>query len=136
MQGKIIKDLLEIIKDKNTLNSEIWVQMYGEEKIAPWLKSETYLDAIIWEVEESKEEHKKNNSVYLEDELGDILWTYLNSIYFLEKEGLIDMDQVFKRCIKKYTQRTNGMRDGISWYDIKDIQKEELKKEHNKKYNA
>ncbi|MDR1944995.1 MAG: hypothetical protein LBQ59_02680 [Candidatus Peribacteria bacterium] len=38
------------------------------------------------EVEEAKDQYKDNNSVYLEDELGDIFWDFFCLTYSLQNE--------------------------------------------------
>lgn len=48
--------------------------------------SATYLAEIKKEVDEVIEEIPKSRLCYLEDELGDVLWDYLNILTALEKE--------------------------------------------------
>ena len=96
------------------------------------------INKLIWwfdgEVKEAKDEIKRNNSVYLEDELGDIFWTYMRLLYSLEKEWYIDAKRVFERCETKFRQRVEAVENDISWDDIKTLQKETLEKEHKKRY--
>ena len=101
-----------------------------------WLTSEFYLDAIMDEVEEVRPHLKDNNSVYLEDELWDVLWDYINLIFLLEKEWRIDASSVFKKMLEKYEERVHALENNVSWSEVKKTQKEELLKDHNKKYNA
>ena len=46
----------------------------------------TFLNGLYEEVDEAKAEIKKNNSVYLEDELGDVFWDIMMVLIALEKE--------------------------------------------------
>ncbi|PID52705.1 MAG: nucleotide pyrophosphohydrolase [Candidatus Moraniibacteriota bacterium] len=95
-----------------------------------WCKgSSTYFDEIKKELDEVQEELQKENNVYLEDELGDVLWDYLNLLKHLELEEKITIENVFKRCKKKYTERLHGRKNGEFWNDVKKRQKEVLAKE-------
>ncbi|MDD2907663.1 MAG: MazG nucleotide pyrophosphohydrolase domain-containing protein [Candidatus Gracilibacteria bacterium] len=108
-----------------------------EKQISFYKGNKTYLDGIREELLEVEQEIKENNSVYLEDELGDVFWDYLCFIHALENEGKISsVEKVFERCYKKFGERVgydgNG---GDNWQEVKDAQKKELKLEHNKLYN-
>lgn len=94
--------------------------------------SQRYIQGILDEVKEVKKEIQKQNHIYLEDELGDILWDYLNVLKNLEAEGKIQANKVLKRAQEKYTQRINAINNNISWKTIKEKQKEKLKQEQNK----
>ena len=92
------------------------------------------LDEIISEVHEVKEEIKKGNSPYLEDELGDILWGLFMLIAKLEKDEYItSFDSVFKRSLTKYQERVLSLkgdsRDDNIWKRVKEKQKLALEKE-------
>lgn len=97
-----------------------------------------YLNWIKDEIQEVKDELKPNNTVYLEDELWDILRDYINLVITLEVEWLItDSHKVFEKAWTKYSERTD---DGKEYTvkrrnKIKTKQKELLKKQHHKKYN-
>lgn len=98
--------------------------------------SKTYWKAIKWEIKEAKDENKKNNSVYLEDELWDIFWDYMCLLASLEREGKItSVDKVFERAYSKFSWR---IQDDWSyrwdWKTIKDEQKKKRKEEHEKLY--
>ena len=55
----------------------------------------------------------------------------------LEKEWYIEsLENVFLHADKKFSQRINGRKNGISWQITKQKQKDDLKKEHNIKYNS
>ncbi|RCS73547.1 MazG nucleotide pyrophosphohydrolase domain-containing protein [Vibrio casei] len=92
--------------------------------------SETYLSEIKNEVDEVIEEIPKSRKCYLEDELGDVLWDYLNILVALEKEANIDSEAVLKRACEKYEERMSGIENGQKWFDIKEKQKIALENEH------
>lgn len=92
--------------------------------------SETYLSEIKNEVDEVIEEIPKSRKCYLEDELGDVLWDYLNILAALEKEADIDSEAVLKRACEKYEERISGIENGQKWSDIKEKQKIALENEH------
>lgn len=98
-----------------------------------------YADGIVNEVAEAKKEVKKNNAVYLEDELGDIFWDYANLLRTLEKQGYIrSVNRVFARAAQKYTERAPALPvDGQGkWQEIKAQQKIALKKQHERYQSA
>ncbi len=122
-----LKKLLSIVEEKYYIDND-------------WEKQKdisVYWKDLEWEILEVKEELRENNSVYLEDELWDIFRCYINLLKKLEKEWYIEsLEKVFSHADKKFTQRINGRKNGISWETTKEIQKQELKKEHNLKYNS
>lgn len=129
-------DLIKKITDL----SESRIQEFTDTK-NPWYKwSETYLEWVIEEFEEMKVEIKKNNSVYLEDELWDIFWDFMCLLSSLKQEWYISSEKkVFERCRKKFSERIWAVRKSIPWQDwiwagVKKIQKAELKKEFEEKY--
>ncbi|MDD3793849.1 MAG: MazG nucleotide pyrophosphohydrolase domain-containing protein [Candidatus Gracilibacteria bacterium] len=99
--------------------------------------NKTYLNAIKDELYEVEEEIKENNSVYLEDELGDVFWAYICFLHSLENEGKItSVDRVFERCYKKFGERVGfDGKGGQYWDEVKVVQKEKLRLEHNKLFN-
>jgi NTP pyrophosphatase (non-canonical NTP hydrolase) len=92
--------------------------------------SKTYLSEIRNELDEVIEELPKSRKCYLEDELGDVLWDYLNILAALEKEVGIDTTAVLKRACKKYEERISGIETGKKWSDIKKKQKTALEIEY------
>lgn len=97
-----------------------------------WYKgSETYLAGIKNEVDEVIEEIPRSRQCYLEDELGDVLWDYLNVLTTLEKEHGIDTNAVLLRACRKYEERVSGIELGRKWSDIKEQQKLALANEHD-----
>lgn len=127
MKKNDLKKLLSIVEEKYYIDND-------------WEKQKdisVYWKDLEWEILEVKEELRENNSVYLEDELWDIFRCYINLLKKLEKEWYIEsLEKVFSHADKKFTQRINGRKNGISWETTKEIQKQELKKEHNLKYNS
>lgn len=96
-----------------------------------------YIQWLLDEVQEVHHEIKEDNTVYLEDELGDILWDYLNVLYYLEQEGKItSRKKVFERSQQKFGERVSDQLQGIFRKDTKARQKEALAKEHTKKYST
>lgn len=124
-----MKDLLSKI---NKL-SQKRLEYYFNHKWDGFYKGEeTYINAIRNELEEVKDEIKKNNSVLLEDELWDVLWTYLCLLNSLEKEWFItSTDKVFERSYKKYSERIDVItwKNNWEWRDVKNKQKRDLEKE-------
>ncbi|MCA0936315.1 nucleotide pyrophosphohydrolase [Vibrio alginolyticus] len=95
-----------------------------------WFKGvETYLVAIGKEVEEVREEIAEERLCYLEDELGDVLWNYLNVLKVLEREKGIDPQKVLYRACQKYEQRVSAIESGSSWETVKSEQKSALSAE-------
>ncbi|MCH2056218.1 MAG: hypothetical protein MK214_06295 [Thalassotalea sp.] len=96
-----------------------------------WYKgSETYFDALYQELEKVGEEITQTRLCYLEDELGDVLWNYLNLLMALEKEQGIDPTSVLSRAVNKYQQRVATNENNGSWADVKAEQKRKLQQEY------
>ena len=101
----------------------------------PWSNgSSTYIEEICKEVREVAEEIVQDRQPYLEDELGDVLWDYLNLVLALEKEKGIKLEDVLERASRKYEERVSGIEKGIPWKKIKERQKIALEKEQAKSY--
>ncbi len=121
-----IRSLLDIAKRKSQFDiTNNWAQ-----------GSKTYLDEIRKEISEVEDEIPLNRRCYLEDELGDVLWDYLNILFSLEKEERISVLRVFERAAKKYEERISGLEAGLLWADIKVRQKEKLAEEHRDEVDA
>lgn len=109
-------------------------------KLNPYYKKftpEIYFWFLKDEIKEVEDELKKNNKVYLEDELWDIIWVYFNLLNKLENEGLIDKNKVFDRSYKKFSERLApyfAWSTKSEWDEIKKVQKESLLEEHNRLY--
>jgi len=108
-----------------------------ENQILFYKWNETYVKSIKWELEEVENEIKEKNSVYLEDELWDVFWTYICLLHSLENEWKItSVENVLNRCYEKFTWRVwINWNERFDWEEVKKIQKEKLKLEHNKLYN-
>jgi NTP pyrophosphatase (non-canonical NTP hydrolase) len=101
------------------------------DKTGTWSNgSVTYFEAIYDELEEVKAEIKDGRECYLEDELGDVLWDFICMLKHLEDERKINLENVFERSVKKYSERISGIGAGESWDEIKEIQRHELAVEH------
>lgn len=110
---------------------------FHKENRPEWNNSAMYFEGLSNEIEEIKVELKKDNHVYLEDELGDILWDYMNMLHHLEQEWLISsVEHVFERSIKKYTERVDGQISRRSRKEIKAEQKLALQEEHMQSYKT
>jgi len=111
------KELLELAGKKKNLDKD---DTWSEGAI-------TYFKEIQNEIQESLVEYKAGKQVYLEDELGDILWDYLNLLTNLESENKINLEKVFIRANKKYQERISGLNYNSTWSEVKKKQKEELR---------
>lgn len=122
-----LENLLSIVEEKYYIDND-WE---NQKDISVYWKD------LEWEMQEVLEELKENNAVYLEDELWDIFRCYLNFLKKLEKSWHIEsLEKVFSHATEKFSERINGRKNGISWQVTKELQKQELKKEHNLKYNS
>ncbi len=86
----------------------------------------TYLHDIKTEVDEVLEEMPKARRCYLEDELADVLWNYVNVLTALDSRGEIAIESVLRRACDKFEQRVAGIESGQSWQAIKVRQQAEL----------
>lgn len=111
-----------------------------KEKITFWPSSNgslMYLDWLIDEVQEVRNEIKDQNHIYLQDELWDILWDYLNLLSYLEKEGKIkSVEEVLSWSFEKFSERINNLKTDISRNETKEKQKQRLKNEHEGFYQT
>ncbi len=107
------------------------------DKLSGWSNgSVTYLSEIKNEIDEVIEELPKNRVCYLEDELGDVLWDYLNILINLEKESGVNVDSILSRACRKYEERISGIEKGELWKNIKAKQKEVLEHEQASSENT
>ena len=111
-----LSQLIKIVNRKNAIDQQN--DWYGG--------SQTYLVEISKELDEVKVEIESGRQPYLEEELGDVLWDYLNLLTSLEKEGKVDLEKVFERAVIKYGERIDAIENGGTWAEIKAIQKERL----------
>ena len=91
---------------------------------------ETYLTGIENELAEVRSELNKHRRVYLEDELADVLWDYVNVLQALAKEQGIDPQRVLHRACQKYQERVTAIEQGQPWDEVKHRQSVELAKAH------
>ncbi|HFQ5333968.1 TPA: MazG nucleotide pyrophosphohydrolase domain-containing protein [Vibrio vulnificus] len=96
-----------------------------------YLGPHTYLNELKKEVDEVFDEIPRERTCYLEDELADVLWDYLNAIVALEKESEIRLDSILRRAYVKYSQRVAAIESGTDWADIKEAQKQALEQEYS-----
>lgn len=60
---------------------------HDAENVKNWYRgSETYFDGILTETTEAREENRDKNHIFLEDELGDIFWSFCCLLQSLERE--------------------------------------------------
>ena len=85
--------------------------------------STTYLAEMKKEIDEVLEEISQSRNCYLEEELGDVLWDYLNVLVAMEKETGINPQAILARACKKYDERVSGIEVGEFWENIKERQK-------------
>jgi hypothetical protein len=103
---------------------------------AKYLDLKWLLDEIIAEVEEVRAEIKEKNSVFLEDELGDILWGIVVAAVRLEKmQYITSAEKIVERALQKYTERIAPLEGNASdeehWERVKEQQKIALRKEND-----
>ena len=79
---------------------------------------------------EVEEEIRSGRNCFLEDELGDVFWDYLNLLQSLENESQIEIERVFERSFQKYSERWIALQSGTSWNEIKLEQKRKLESEY------
>lgn len=91
---------------------------------------ETYLSGIESELNEVRAELNKHRRVYIEDELADVLWDYVNVLQALAKEQGIDPLRVLARACQKYQERVTAIEQDQSWDEVKRRQSVELAKAH------
>jgi len=131
--------MFDILKKLFSLSHKRIEDLENDDK--GWYKGyETFLNWIKEEIEEMQVELKENNTVYLEDELGDVLWCYLCLTHSLHKKAYIsDPKKIFERAYKKYDERLEAVWWGKSeqpWFEIKKKQKKELEDEHKEKHGG
>ncbi|MEJ2063790.1 MAG: MazG-like family protein [Reinekea sp.] len=76
MTGQQFEQLIAIAQRKNRVDqTSTWSQ-----------GAKTYFDELYSELEEVREEWLAGQTEYLEEELGDVLWDYLNLLLCLDQE--------------------------------------------------
>ncbi|MDQ7022638.1 MAG: MazG nucleotide pyrophosphohydrolase domain-containing protein [Candidatus Gracilibacteria bacterium] len=119
-----MKEILEKINTLSEKRIKFYIENKGDKGF--YRGSKTYFEQISEELEEALDENRLNNSVHLEDELGDVLWCYLGLLNGLKSEGKItSVEKVFERSYNKFTGRIkeeDGTNNGI-WNEVKKIRK-------------
>jgi NTP pyrophosphatase (non-canonical NTP hydrolase) len=117
--GNTMRMLLGLVERKNAIDqSGLWSS-----------DSETYLAEFTKELAEVEEALSTGSVAHLEDELGDVLWDYLNLLQCLSAEKNISISSVFERALQKYEERISGLENGILWKETKEKQKKRLHEE-------
>jgi len=97
-----------------------------------WYKwSKTYWENLKWEISEAEDEIDINK-VYLEDELGDVLWDYLCLLNSLKSEWKVtSVEKIIDRALTKFSGRINKDTWDYNWdwQEIKKIQKKQIEEE-------
>ena len=89
----------------------------------PWYEGpESYLNEISKEVDEVLETLPRGDLPHLEEELGDVIWDTLNAILALERSHNVDIHSVLQRATDKYTFRIDGLEQGLSWQEVKQLE--------------
>jgi len=122
---KIFFEVLELAKKKYNYHLQ---KSESDDKHILRTSHIPYLKWIFDEIQEVNNEIKKNNAVYLEDELWDVFYDYINLLYLLEKDWYIfSIESVLDRIRKKFSERVwNPEQRHI----IKQKQKKEMQEEH------
>jgi NTP pyrophosphatase (non-canonical NTP hydrolase) len=123
-------DILDIARENIRKNPSL--QGRSSEEVAL-----QYLSGLKDEVEEVRDEIRKNNQVHLEDELSDIAWDYACVLAQLEHAGYIkSAEAVITHGLTKYSERTPAFLELSEdmWDAIKAKQKVELKQRHEEQY--
>jgi len=121
---KELEELLKLATKKHKIDIK-----RGDKK---YLNLEWALDEIISEVQEVKDEIKPNNTPYLEDELGDILWGWFMAVEKLKDKGYVrGHKEIFTRTLQKYKERIEPLvgflpEDKKIWQEVKTKQKRAL----------
>jgi NTP pyrophosphatase (non-canonical NTP hydrolase) len=115
--------LIDLAKRKHRLDSQ-----------GDTMDAHSYLQGIKSEIEEVEEELHGEQVVYLEDELGDVLWDYISLLVTLDSDNRITLEQVLTHVEEKYQERVSGLEDNIPWDEIKKDQKTRLKARQEREY--
>jgi len=132
---KEIEELIKLAEYKNRIDLQKGRELYND---ITWL-----LNEIKAEVDEVKEEIQEQNTPFLEDELGDILWALFMLIQKLKEKNLISShENIIKRALKKYQERVLSIKgqsleeDEKIWQAVKTKQKKQLQEEKEELKNS
>ncbi len=120
MDVKVIQALLDLVKSKHLIDEEnTWSD-----------GSATYFDELKKELDEVEDELILDRSCYLEDELGDVFWDYLNLLHNLDQEGKIKLEKVFDRALQEFSERLGEIKNGSAMDNMKQGQKQRVATEY------
>jgi len=122
-----LKEIVNLSRQKHVLD------MKRGDTNFDWL-----LEAITDETEEVKKEIRSDNKARLEDELGDILWSWIMLVEKLRQEDFTGShEDILARTLKKYKERIAPLegteRDYEIWRGVKEMQKKKLDAESKKR---
>ena len=131
---QFIKQYITLIKDKQQRQKNISWLTFGDPK--------QWLQALIDEVQEVDDELELDNKIYLEDELWDIFWNYMNFLVLLKFQWYIwSPEDILKQSYQKFYERTSAVLDkkdkktsDDARDKVKKIQKERLQNQHDSLY--
>ncbi len=124
-------ETLRVLAHKNITNNPFFKGKDETELIG------YFFSGIQGEVSEVEIELKPQNSVHLTDELSDIIWTNLMLLETCARAGWIDsIDSVYEHAKQKFIERSPAFEtaDDNLWQEIKEKQKEKLKRNHEDRY--
>jgi len=107
--GDHITELMELANRKQGINKTRSNQGGWTEKPS------TYLKCMKEEIEEVQTAIEERDGV--REEMGDILWDYLNIIELLDED--ITIGEILADMLRKYNVRVNGLEEGKSWSETK-----------------
>lgn len=131
---QFIEKYITLIKDKQQRQKNISWLTFGDPK--------QWLQALIDEVQEVDDELELDNKIYLEDELWDIFWNYMNFLVLLKFQWYIwSPEDILKQSYQKFYERTSAVLDkkdkktsDDARDKVKKIQKERLQNQHDSLY--
>jgi NTP pyrophosphatase (non-canonical NTP hydrolase) len=131
---QFIHQYITLTKQKQQRQKNIsWLNFWDPQHRLEWL---------INEVQEVSDELKPNNQIYLQDELWDIFWNYMNFLTLLEDKWYIsDTKTILQQSYNKFHERTSAVIDktdksssDLARDEVKKTQKKRLKQQHNELY--
>ena len=131
---QFIEKYITLIKDKQQRQKNISWLTFGDPK--------QWLQALIDEVQEVDDELELDNKIYLEDELWDIFWNYMNFLVLLKFQWYIwSPEDILKQSYQKFYEITSAVLDkkdkktsDDARDKVKKIQKERLQNQHDSLY--
>jgi len=102
--------------------NELYNLIEADYECSEWAREHNFkkrINSFLEESEEIKDAIKNNDIENLKEELGDVLWDLIYTIYSGEKEELFKAEDIFKGIIKKIKRRKPWALEG------KQVSKEE-----------